>query len=181
MLDRSLVAVTRRLRFDRALILLADEEQGVLTDGRSVGGSPTATAEIERLSLPFDLEASQLIQLYRADGPLVFRDVDQDPDPRNRAFAEVMEATSFLGTPLVSKGRTVGILAVDNRLSGRDVLPGDGPLLYTVGSLIASAIENARLYTELEGAEGGPRTPGRRADRGTRGRHRGSPGRSRRR
>ena len=83
--------------------------------------------------------------------PLLFRDVDQDPIARNRAFAEVMEATSFLGTPLVSKGRTVGILAVDNRLSGRDVLPGDGPLLYTVGSLIASAIENARLYTEVEG------------------------------
>ena len=37
----------------------------------------------------------------------------------------------------------VGILAVDNRASGRDVRPGDGPLLYTVGSLIAAAIENA--------------------------------------
>ena len=93
---------------------------------------------------------SQLVQLYHADGPLLFRDVDQDPDERNRAFAEIMEVTSFLGTPLVSKGRTVGILAVDNRLSGRDVRPGDGPLLYTVGSLIAAAIENARLYEEVE-------------------------------
>ena len=150
LLDRSLAAVTRHLRFDRALVLLADEDRGVLADGRSIGGSPTVTAEIEALSLPLDLEVSQLVQLYRADGPLLFRDVDQDPDPRNRAFAEAMEATSFLGTPLVSKGRTVGILAVDNRVSGRDVLPGDGPLLYTVGSLIAAAIENARLYDEVE-------------------------------
>ena len=61
-----------------------------------------------------------------------------------------MEVTSFLGTPLVSKGRTVGILAVDNQATGRDVRPGDGPLLYTVGSLIAAAIENARLYGEVE-------------------------------
>ncbi|MBI3748959.1 MAG: HAMP domain-containing histidine kinase [Chloroflexi bacterium] len=44
----------------------------------------------------------------------------------------------------------MGILAVDNRASGRDVRPGDGPLLYTVGSLIAAAIENARLYEEVE-------------------------------
>jgi signal transduction histidine kinase len=50
----------------------------------------------------------------------------------------------------VSKGRTVGVLAVDNRASGRDVRPGDGPLLYTVGSLIAAAIDNARLYGEVE-------------------------------
>jgi signal transduction histidine kinase len=42
------------------------------------------------------------------------------------------------------------VLAVDNRASGREVRPGDGPLLYTVGNLIAAAIENARLYEEVE-------------------------------
>jgi signal transduction histidine kinase len=29
-------------------------------------------------------------------------------------------------------------------------MPGDGPLLYTVGSLLAGGLENARLYAELE-------------------------------
>ena len=47
LLDRSLAAVTRHLRFDRALVLLADDDRGVLADGRSIGGSPTVTAEIE--------------------------------------------------------------------------------------------------------------------------------------
>ena len=150
LLDRSLVAVTRHLRFDRALILLADTELDVLTDGRSVGGSPEMTAAITDLRLPLGLTTSHLVQLYQADGPLLFRHVDEDPDERNRTFARMMEVTSFLGTPLVAKGRTVGVLAVDNRASGRDVRPGDGPLLYTVGSLIAAAIENARLYGEVE-------------------------------
>ena len=150
LVDRSLVAVTRHLRFDRALILLADTDGGLLTEGRSVGGSPEMTAAITELSLPLDLASSLLVQLYHADGPLLFRNVDEDPDERNRTFARMMEVTSFLGTPLVSKGRTVGVLAVDNRASGRDVRPGDGPLLYTVGSLIAAAIENARLYGEVE-------------------------------
>jgi signal transduction histidine kinase len=150
LLDGSLQAVIRHLRFDRALILLADDARGVLANGRSVGGSPEMIAAVAELELPLDLTVSQLVQLYRADGPLLFRDVDEDPDERNRAFAQVMEVTSFLGTPLVSKGRTVGILAVDNRASGRDVMPGDGPLLYTVGNLIAAAIENARLYEEVE-------------------------------
>lgn len=150
LLDRSLAAVTRHLRFDRALVLLADEARGVLGGGRSVGGSAEMSARIAELELPIDAEVSQLVQLYRSDGPLFFRDADHDPDVRNRAFAQVMEVSSFLGTPLVSKGRSVGILAVDNRVSGRDVRPGDGPLLYTVGSLIAAAIENARLYEEVE-------------------------------
>jgi signal transduction histidine kinase len=150
LMDRSLAAVTRHLRFDRALILLADEEAGVLTEGRSFGVSPEMATAVTELRLPFDRRASQLVQLYHADGPLLFRDVDQDPDERNRTFARVLEVTSFLGTPLVSKGRTIGVLAVDNRASGRDVRPGDGPLLYTVGSLIAAAVENARLYGEVE-------------------------------
>jgi signal transduction histidine kinase len=150
LLDGSLTAVVRHLRFDRALIMLADESRGVLSGGRSVGGSPAMIAAVSELEVRLDRTVSQLVQLYRAEGPLLFRDVDADPDERNRTFAEMMEVSSFLGTPLVSKGRTVGILAVDNRASGRDVRPGDGPLLYTVGNLIAAAIENARLYEEVE-------------------------------
>ena len=150
LLDNSLAAVTRHLRFDRALILLADEDRGVLGSGRSVGGSAEMNQRIAEIELPLDAGVSQLVQLFHADGPLFFRDADHDPDERNRAFAQMMEVSSFLGTPLVSKGRSVGILAVDNRVSGRDVRPGDGPLLYTVGSLIAAAIENARLYEEVE-------------------------------
>jgi len=150
LLDRSLQAVTRHLRFDRALILLVDQERQMLTGGRSIGASPDMAARIGELELPIDLEAALLSRLARADGPLVFRDVDHDADEGNRQFAQLLEVTSFLGTPLVTKDRTVGVLAVDNRLSGRDVLPGDGPLLYTVGSLIAGGIENARLYAEVE-------------------------------
>jgi signal transduction histidine kinase len=151
LLDRALASVTRHLRFDRALILLLDPERGVLTNGRSVGGSEEMTAAIAGLELSIDLDAALLGRVARADGPLLFRDVDQDEDEGNREFARLLEVSSFLGTPLVTKGRTVGILAVDNQRSGRDVEPGDGPLLYTVGTLIAGGVENARLYEELEG------------------------------
>ena len=150
LLDRSLEAVIRHLRFDRALVLLADDEAAVLSGGRSVGGSPEMAASVAGLRLSLERGKSQLVQLFHADGPMLFRDVDKDDDPDNRAFAQLLGVSSFLGTPLVTKGRTVGILAVDNLLSGRDVLPGDGPLLYTVGNLIAGGIENARLYAELE-------------------------------
>ncbi len=150
LLDRSLAALTGGQRFDRALILLIDEPRGVLTDGRSAGGTSEMTAAVAELELPLDLESSQLVQLARAEGPLVFRGADQDPDERNRAFAAVLGVSTFLGTPLVTKGRTIGVLAVDHGLTGRDVQPADGPLLYTIGSLIAAGVENARLVADLE-------------------------------
>ena len=150
LLDRSLLAVISHLRFDRAMVLLADEERGVLGDGHSAGATPEMERLVAELELPLDHPTSTLSALYRADGPMLFRDVDQDEDEQNRAFAAALGVTSYLGTPLVTKGRTVGILAVDNRLSGRDVEPGDGPLLFTVGNLIGGAVDNARLYAEIE-------------------------------
>jgi signal transduction histidine kinase len=147
---RSLQAVVSRLRFDRALILLIDEDRQVLTAGRSIGGSDEMAGLVAGFELPLAETRSTLVQLARADGPMLFRDVDQDEFEPNRAFARAVGVTSFLGTPLITQGRAVGMLAVDNRLTGRDLERSAGPLLFTVGNLIAGAIERARLYGEIE-------------------------------
>jgi len=150
LLDAALAAIVDHLPFDRALVLLVDDVAGVLTDGRSIGGGPDAQALVETVRLPLDQVDSTLVQLALADGPLVFRDVQDDPYEPNRLFARALDVTSFLGTPLQTKGRTVGVLAVDNRLSGRELERSIGPLLSTVGNLLAAAVENARLYGEIE-------------------------------
>lgn len=150
LLGRALEAVVQRLPFDRALILLVDPHEPALVAGRSIGGGPAAEALVGSFHVSLDETRSTLVQLARADGPMVFRDVDRDPYEPNRLFAEAIGVTSFLGTPLVTSGRTVGVLAVDNQLSGRELERSMGPLLFTVGNLLAAAIENARLYAELE-------------------------------
>jgi GAF domain-containing protein len=50
----------------------------------------------------------------------------------------------------VTKGRKVGIIAVDNALTGRALDAGDLSLLMTLGRQVASAVETARLYEEVE-------------------------------
>ncbi|MBA2719024.1 MAG: GAF domain-containing sensor histidine kinase [Chloroflexi bacterium] len=150
LLGRALDAVVQRLPFDRALVLLVDPTANVLTDGRAIGGSAEVAALVGQLNVSLDEDRSTFVQLARADGPMVFRDVDQDRYEPNRLFAQALEVTSFIGTPLITNGRSVGILAVDNRLSGREVERSMGPLLFTVGTLLAAAVANARLYAEIE-------------------------------
>ena len=150
LLDRALHAVVTHLPFERALVALVDDTTGELADARSLGGSDAMASLVGEFRIPLDEARSTLVQLARAEGPMVFRDVNEDPYEPNRAFARALEVTSFIGTPLIAKGRTVGILAVDNRLSGREVERSMGPLLFTVGNLLAAAIENARLYAEVE-------------------------------
>lgn len=150
LLDRALHAVVGHLPFDRALVALVDETARELAGGRSVGGSDEMRSLVRGFRVSLDEDRSTLVQLALAEGPMVFRDVDEDPYEPNREFARALEVSSFLGTPLIAKGRTVGVLAVDNRLSGRDLERSMGPLLFTVGNLLAAAIENARLYSEVE-------------------------------
>jgi signal transduction histidine kinase len=152
LLGRALDAVVHRLPFDRALVLLVDPAANVLGDGRAIGGSADAVALVGQVRLDLADTRSTLVQLALAEGPMVFRDLDVDPYEPNRLFARALEVSSFLGTPLVTNGRTVGVLAVDNRLSGRELERSMGPLLFTVGSLLAAAIENARLYASIEEA-----------------------------
>jgi signal transduction histidine kinase len=51
---------------------------------------------------------------------------------------------------MISKGRSVGILAVDSAASERPIAAADADLLFTVGNQIASAVENVRLYQQIE-------------------------------
>ena len=150
LLDASLRAVVAHLRVERALVLLVDEERGVLGRGHSVGGSPEMTALVAEVEIDLERDAALLVRVLGADRPLLFTDVDQNPDERNRELALALGVRSFLGTPLVTKGRKLGVLVVDNGLTGRPLSTEDGPLLFTVGNEIASAVEGAQLYQQLE-------------------------------
>ena len=163
----------------------ADPASSTLGGCRVAGGPPGLAMLVTDLRVPLDDPTSALAALARADGPLRFRDAAGDPDEGNRRIAAVLGSTGFVGTPLVTQGRSVGVLVVGDRRSGRDLAPADGPLLFTVGSLFAGAIESARLYAELEAQNRAleatrrraNRRPRRRDDRG--GARRGRPPRTR--
>ncbi len=149
-LDQSLRAVVAHLGFERALVLLVDAERGVLAQGRSVGTSPEHAALIAGLSFPLADESAPFVRLLGSDRAMLYRDQDQLESDAARGLARALGAGTFLGTPLVTKGRPVGVLCVDNGLSGRDIAEGDATLLFTLGNLVASAVDNARLLQQLE-------------------------------
>jgi signal transduction histidine kinase len=138
------------LKFERAVVLLVDEARGVLTGVQSVGGTDDQHAVAARLELPLTSTESFLARAFRADEPLLVSEVELRANPASQDLARTLGATSFLAAPLVTKGRRIGVLSVDNGLSGRPIAQADAPLLFTVGNQVASAIEVARLYREAE-------------------------------
>jgi signal transduction histidine kinase len=62
----------------------------------------------------------------------------------------VLKPKSFLAVPLKAKGKTIGVMAVDNYHTGAKLTEADVNLVSTLAGQVAIAIENARLYDELE-------------------------------
>jgi len=57
---------------------------------------------------------------------------------------------SLVNVPLKAKNRVIGVLAVDNKVSPRPFADNDVVLLSALADYAAIAIENARLYTDIE-------------------------------
>ncbi|MGI8967785.1 MAG: ATP-binding protein [Chloroflexota bacterium] len=150
LLNKSLGAVVTHLDFERAMVLLVDDDRQVLTHGQSIGATTEIGAIIQHLSLPIEDRRSHLVQVLQSDRALIFHYADEDEHEPNRALAQALGVSSFMGVPLNAKGRTIGVLAADNGLSGRPLASDSAALLLTVGNEIATAIENVQLYRRIE-------------------------------
>ena len=150
LLEKSLQAVKKHLSFDRAMIMVVDEAQQVLTDGHVIGGSPELSNAVKHLTISLERTDSLLTQSIHSHNPVLINSIDEIQNEEQRASLIQFGVTGYVSVPLITKGRAVGVLLTDNSSSNR-IIPQDSvDLLVTVGSQIASAVDSARLYQTLE-------------------------------
>lgn len=151
LIERTLSAVTTHLHFDRAMLLLVDEERGMLAHGRGVGGSAQQLEMVQKLEVPLDQSEHYFVALLNSEGPILIREDDaENAFPANKKLAEEFGTVEHLGTPLISKERRLGILDLDNARSKRPILNEEAELIFVVAGQIAVSIDNALLYRELD-------------------------------
>ncbi|MBI2080960.1 MAG: GAF domain-containing protein [candidate division NC10 bacterium] len=154
-LDLIVQALQEVLQVDRAGVLIPDpgERELRLAAVRDVSGElpgleglaiplsdeggAFARAYLDRADFFFDRDAPLPVAL-RLKGPLL-----RFSAARTRAFAVV---------PMVVQGRSVGVFALDNKVTGRPVPPESLQTLRLFAQQAAIAIENARLYETLRKA-----------------------------
>lgn len=149
-LKASLQVIVDQLGYERALVMLANDESGVLEGRAAVGVTPEMQALIRQLQLRFDDTQSPLVTAFSSDGPTRFDDIHESPVQATRDFALALGARSFVAAPLITKGRRVGVLAVDNALTGRPLDSRSDTLLVTLGRQIGAAVESAQLHARVE-------------------------------
>jgi signal transduction histidine kinase len=152
-LSRVLEAARQVVLVDRFFIYAATPDGESLVNLAGAGFSVDEWKDFEGTVIPVR-EAGALGKAYREGVTLTF-DAEHPVPPELRlqppySQVKALRSKSFLLLPMIARGRSIGVLSADNKLSGRPILPQTVELLQTFATHAAVAIENARLFREIE-------------------------------
>jgi len=150
MLNEVLFILQKRLDFDRALILLADEGKNRLNFAAAYGYTPEQESLLKRLSFNLRRPESRgvFVRSFWEKRPILINDLESIKDelsPRSLEFARQVGAKSFICCPILGREGALGIIAVDNMSTKRPLVQRDVDLLSTVGRELGICIENVNL------------------------------------
>ena len=126
-------------------MLMVDEEKGELTFELALGEKAKDVA-------PFRVKIGEGVAGWVAQTgkPTIVNDAAADPRFSGKFDNKTQFRTrSILCAPLISRGRTIGVVEIINRLGGR-FTEGDLEILLTLVEPCAIAIENAILFQRAE-------------------------------
>ena len=159
-----MIEVARVLSYkfgDWCFVFLRDEEEGirqVAAMHRDPERQRAAWELLRRYPLNPDREEGPAA-VMRDGEPRLYREVDArlveaiSADERNRRMIEALEMTSAIVVPLVAHGRTFGAVAIAAAGTGQVYEQDDVALAEELADRVAVAVDNARLYEQLSGAE----------------------------
>jgi len=152
-LNRVLEAACQVVAVDRFYIWVVTPDDERLVSLATAGFSEEEVKPLLGVEIPLT-EAGAMYKAYRERAPLLFD--DQHPVPPDLylkpPYSELkaIRTKSFMVIPMIARGRRVGLLTGDNKWSRRPIPPHTVELLQVFASHAAVAVENARLFQELQ-------------------------------
>jgi signal transduction histidine kinase/putative methionine-R-sulfoxide reductase with GAF domain len=152
-LTRVLDAARQVVGLDRIYIWTLSPRADGLMISAQAGFEERDWHDLAGVTIPID-EAGALAAVCREGAPLRF--TEENPLPAEYRLCPPysglagLRVKSFLVVPMIARGRTVGVLAADNRRSRAPIPPHTVDLLQTFAAQAAVAVENARLFQEIQ-------------------------------
>jgi signal transduction histidine kinase len=151
-LKKVLQMAVERLGFDRAVVMLVDEKEGVLREGRIYGDEALVdyVRELQIRISPRSPVAEEV--LYRKRGQIVTQEyiTSESATPLEKQIFQITQTPEYVVAPIVSRDRLLGILAADRARSGASIKEQDRDLMVSLANQVAVAIENARAFLTIE-------------------------------
>jgi signal transduction histidine kinase len=152
-LTRVLDAARQVVGLDRIYVWTLNPEGDGLRISAQAGFAQGDWRDLDGVTVPLG-EAGALAAVCREGAPLLFNEENPLPEAYRLppAYSKLagLRVKSFLVVPMIARGRTVGVLAADNRASRASIPVHTADLLQTFAAQAAVAVENARLFQEIQ-------------------------------
>jgi two-component system cell cycle sensor histidine kinase/response regulator CckA len=150
--------IEKRLDFDRGMIMLANPEKTRLgyVAGFGFSGELEELAKSNEFHLDKPKSKGAFVSSFRDQKPLLLNsreEIERNLSKRSLEFARKTGVQSFICVPIVYERESLGILAVDNVHSTRDLAQSDVNLLMGVASQTALSLVNAMAFERLRESE----------------------------
>jgi len=138
---------------DRGLLILArGDEQRIEAEAVTTGDAVTVHSRDEAV-VPGAVPDSLVHYVVRTREPVVLDDTSALGPFSADAYFRQCRARSVLCLPLVTQGKLIGVLYLENSLAPHVFTPGRSAVLKLLATRAAISLENTRLYRELEARE----------------------------
>jgi HD-GYP domain-containing protein (c-di-GMP phosphodiesterase class II) len=140
----------RTIGYQRAMIMLVDEANGVLRFEEGVGMDPSDLAPMDGYAVPINRTSNLLARVAQSGQPLISQDAARlNLNPQNIIIRKY-QPQAIVILPLTAQGKVIGILAADRPEGDEPVTSMDRDYLGVFANQVALAIENARMYRDLK-------------------------------
>ena len=145
--------IENRLNYDRGMVFLANAERNRLILQADFGYSPEHRDLLETLFFHINLTVTRtgIVGFLQDQMPLLVNDMNEigeDPSPAIFNIFEKTGTQSFICSPIISEGRFIGLLLVNNITKRRKLVASDASLLMGIASVIGISLRNAELIEE---------------------------------
>ncbi|MBD2527605.1 ATP-binding protein, partial [Nostoc sp. FACHB-133] len=124
----------------------AIEASGEFNDGENI----SATQVLQSIPTANHLPESIINYVIHTHESVILNDATCEGNFINEPYIQDNQTQSILCLPLLNQGKLIGLLYLENKLAAGAFTPERSQVLYLLSTQAAIAIENARLYSNLE-------------------------------
>ncbi|UFW88343.1 AAA family ATPase [Bradyrhizobium barranii] len=138
---------------ERGLLILLDEgEPRIQAEATTVADTLLVNVD-EQPVTPMALPESVLHFVLRVRENVILEDAAAQPSFAEDPYIRERKARSILCLPLITQGKLIGVLYLENNLAPRIFSAARSSLQKMLASQAATALENSRLYSEVQQRE----------------------------
>jgi signal transduction histidine kinase/ActR/RegA family two-component response regulator len=142
--------LTTVIGFNRAVLFLVDEKHENLRFAQASGAVDELVQPLTGYDIPLDRMSNIIARVAATGRPTYVKDVKKSGLRQENIIIHTFQPENFSAAPLIARNKVIGVLAGEMPPKPAEAAEPDLNLLMAFSNQIAIAIENARLYRDLE-------------------------------